>query len=109
MGVFKFGENALVIKDDFKTVTSDLSNELSFTLNGDPMHRGKVRSIIAPIKTYKPKKMEIWVFPDYATIMPHSIINTSLQTDDDITNPDNASDVDESIEVTSENQHAFNK
>ena len=25
--------------------------------------------------------MEIWVFPDYASIMPHSIINTTLQTD----------------------------
>ena len=62
-------------------MTSDLTDELGFTLNGDPIHRGKVRSIIAPIKTYKPKKMELWVFRDYAHIMPHSIINTSLQTD----------------------------
>ena len=59
------------------------------------MHRGKVRSIIAPIKTYKPKKMEIWVFRDYATIMPHSLFNsvrTASEDDDDLPR---ATDVDE--------------
>ena len=97
-GELRFGEKALIIKDDFKTVTSDLSDELGFTLNGDPMHRGKVRSIIAPIKTYKPKKMEIWVFREYATIMPHSIMNTTLDgADDEDGDYPRASDVDEDM------------
>ena len=84
-------------------MTSDLSDELSFTLNGDPMHRGKVRSLIQPIKTYKPKKMELWVFQDYSQIMPHSL-GTSLQTDSeeevmsDHPNFPRASDVDESMD-----------
>lgn len=65
----KFGQNALIIKDDFKTVSSDLTDELCFTLNGDPMLRGKVRSLIEPIKTYKPRKMEIWNFREYHTVM----------------------------------------
>ena len=60
---------ALVVKDDFKTVTSDLSDELCFTLDGDPTHRGKVRNLIEPIRTYRPKKIEIWVFKDYHTVM----------------------------------------
>ena len=64
-----FGTTALVIKDDFKVVQSDLTDELSFTLDGDPMHRGKVRNLIEPIKTYRPKRMEIWVFRDYHTVM----------------------------------------
>ena len=42
-------------KEDFKVVTSDLANEQSYALNGDPKHRGKVRSLIEPLKTYKPR------------------------------------------------------
>ena len=60
------------------------------------MNRGKVGSIIAPIKTYKPKKMEIWVFRDYATIMPHSLFN-SVQTDSEEGDLPRATDVDEVI------------
>ena len=77
-------------------MTSDLSDELGFTLTGHPMNRGKVGSIIAPIKTYKPKKMEIWVFRDYATIMPHSLFN-SVQTDSEEGDLPRATDVDEVI------------
>ena len=54
-----------------------------------------------PIRTYKPKKMEIWVFSDYSTIMPHSIINTSLQTEshlDDMTDRIRTSDIDDRSE-----------
>ena len=69
-------------------MTSDLTHELGFALCGDPIHRSKVGSLIAPIKTYQPKKMEIWVFREYAHIMPHSIINTSLQTDPDAVDDD---------------------
>ena len=74
----KFGSSAMIIKDDFKVVTSDLSDELSFALNGDPMNRGKVRSLIEPIKTYRPKKMEIWVFKGYHEIM-HEASFSSLE------------------------------
>ncbi len=63
-GILRFGMSALTIKDDFKVVTSDLANEQSFALNGDPKYRGKVRSLIEPLKTYKPKKMELWIFKD---------------------------------------------
>ena len=69
VGTLKFGTSALIIKDDFRRVTSDLSSEVSFTLNGDPVHRGKVRNLIEPIRTYRPTKMEIWVFRNYSDII----------------------------------------
>ena len=92
-GELRFGEKALIIKDDFRTVTSDLSDDLCFTLAGDPMNRGKLGSIIAPIKTYKPTKMEIWVFRDYASILPHSLFNSDSE-DGDLPR---ATDVDEVV------------
>jgi len=63
-------------------VTSDLADELCFTLDGDPMHKGKVRSLIEPIKTYKPKKMEIWVFRDYHTVMRRESFSSNEGRDD---------------------------
>lgn len=47
------------------------------------MHRGKVGSLISPIKTYKPRKMEIWVFRDYATIMPNSLLSSVIDGQND--------------------------
>lgn len=63
-------------------MTSDLCDELCFTLDGDPMHRGKVRNLIEPIKTYRPKKMEIWVFRDYNTVMRRASFSSNEMPDD---------------------------
>ena len=79
-------------------MTSDLVDELSFTLNGDPIHRGKVRSLIPPKRKYKPKKVELWVFKDYAWIMPHSFITSNSMSYDDDKDIEKASDFDESVE-----------
>lgn len=60
-------------------MTSDLSSELFFTLSGDAKHRGKVDSLISPIKVYKPKKMELWVFREYSQIQ--RALETSLYSE----------------------------
>lgn len=56
---------------------------MCFTLDGDPMHRGKVRNLIEPIKTYRPKKMEIWVFRDYHTVMRRNSFSSNDDMRDD--------------------------
>jgi hypothetical protein len=58
-----FGNNALVIQPDFKTVTSDMSNSYFYALNGEITMRDYApRSIIPSQKVFKPSKVELWVF-----------------------------------------------
>lgn len=63
-----FGNNALIIHPDFKTVTSDMTNSYFYALNGQITLRDYApRSIIPAQKVFHPSKVELWVFDHTST------------------------------------------
>lgn len=63
-----FGSKELVIKSDFRTLTSDLTNSYYFALYGDLTLRDRVSSILPGSQVIRPSAVEVWMLKGPANI-----------------------------------------
>jgi hypothetical protein len=72
-----FGPKELVMSNDLRTLSSDLSNSYFYTLYGATDLRDRVNSIVPGLNTLKPTMLEIWIFQEPPNIFFNNRNNES--------------------------------